>query len=148
MFEAVTGAAADDPKVLVVRVAIDQEVAVPRVLVLTHPAFDDWRVGHQGNSPAEEWLTAVVFVRATALPSMNPATGLMAQSAMYQTSADQLFALRAPPGELPAHEKLVRTTPGKSSRAAGRSCSRCATESARPGAGLTSSARVHYPSQP
>jgi hypothetical protein len=63
----------------------------------------------QGKAPAEEWLTAVVFVRATAMPSMNPGTGQMGQSAMYQTTADQLFALRAPPGELPAHEKLFRT---------------------------------------
>ena len=63
----------------------------------------------QGKEPAEEWLTAVVITRATAMPSMNTATGQMAQSAMYQTSADQLFALRAPPGELPAHEKLFRT---------------------------------------
>jgi hypothetical protein len=63
----------------------------------------------QGKAPAEEWLTAVVFVRATAMPSMNPGTGQMGQSAMYQSTADQLFALRAPPGELPAHEKLFRT---------------------------------------
>ena len=63
----------------------------------------------QGKSPAEEWLTAVVSVRATAMPSMNPGTGQMGQSAMYQSTADQLYALRAPPGELPAHEKLFRT---------------------------------------
>jgi hypothetical protein len=62
-----------------------------------------------GKLPAEEWLTAVVYTRATAMPSMNPATGQMVHSAMYQSSADQLFALRAPPGELPAHEKLFRT---------------------------------------
>jgi hypothetical protein len=63
----------------------------------------------QGKPPSEEWLTAIVFVRATAMPSMNPGTGQMAQSAMYQSTADQLFALRAPAGELPAHEKLFRT---------------------------------------
>ena len=62
----------------------------------------------QGKNPAEEWLTAIVYIRATAMPSMNPATGQMVQSAMYQTSADQLFALRAPAGELAAHEKLFR----------------------------------------
>jgi hypothetical protein len=56
--------------------------------------------------PAEEWITAIVYVRATAMPSMNPATGQMVQSAMYQSSAESLFGLRAPPGELPTHEKL------------------------------------------
>ncbi|HZX43631.1 MAG TPA: hypothetical protein VFE93_17465, partial [Myxococcaceae bacterium] len=59
-----------------------------------------------GKGPAEEWITAVVYVRTTAMPSMNPATGQMAQSAMYQSSAESLFGLRAPPGELPTHEKL------------------------------------------
>lgn len=63
----------------------------------------------QGKPPAEEWLTAVVFVRSTAMPSMNSGTGQMAQSAMYQSTADQLFALRAPAGELSGHEKLFRT---------------------------------------
>jgi len=57
---------------------------------------------------AEEWLTAVVYVRATAVPSMNRATGQMVQSAMYQSSADSLYGLRAPPGELPANEKMFR----------------------------------------
>ncbi|HZJ53534.1 MAG TPA: hypothetical protein VFD38_05295 [Myxococcaceae bacterium] len=60
-------------------------------------------------APAEEWLTAVVMTRATAMPSMNPGTGQMVQSAMYQSSADQLFALHTPPGELATHEKLFRT---------------------------------------
>ena len=62
-----------------------------------------------GKGPAEEWLTAVVFTRANAMPSMNPGTGQMAQSALYQSSAEYLFGLRAPPGELPSHEKLFRT---------------------------------------
>jgi hypothetical protein len=61
-----------------------------------------------GKAPGEEWLTAVVFTRATAMPSMNP-SGQMGQSAIYQCAAEQLFAMRAPPGELPAHEKLFRT---------------------------------------
>ena len=62
-----------------------------------------------GKAPAEEWITAVVFTRTTAMPSMNPATGQMVQTAMHQSSADQLFGLRAPAGELPSHEKLFRT---------------------------------------
>jgi hypothetical protein len=62
----------------------------------------------QGKGPAEEWLTAVVFTRATAMPSMSP-TGQRGQSAIYQCTAEQLFAMRAPPGELPAHQKLFRT---------------------------------------
>ena len=62
-----------------------------------------------GKVPGEEWLTAVVFTRATAMPSMNPSTGQMRQSAMYQSTADQLFAMRSPPGELSAHQKLFDT---------------------------------------
>jgi hypothetical protein len=62
-----------------------------------------------GNQPAEEWLTAVVFTRATAMPSINRATGQMGQTATYQCTADSLFALRAPPGEFPANQKLFRT---------------------------------------
>ena len=62
-----------------------------------------------GKTPFEEWITAVVITRTTAMPSMNPGTGQMVQTAMYQSTADQLFGLRAPPGELPAHEKLFRT---------------------------------------
>ncbi len=56
----------------------------------------------------EEWITAMINVRSTPMPSMNPATGQMGQPAMHQSTADQLFALRAPPGELPAKEKLFR----------------------------------------
>lgn len=62
-----------------------------------------------GKAPGEEWLTAVVFTRATALPSMNPGSGQTGQSAVYQCAAEQLFAMRAPPGELPGHQKLFRT---------------------------------------
>jgi hypothetical protein len=62
-----------------------------------------------GKVAAEEWLTAVVVTRATSAPSMNAGTGQMGQSSMYQSSADQLYALRAPPGELTAHEKMFRT---------------------------------------
>jgi len=57
---------------------------------------------------AEEWITAVVWVRTTAMPSMNPRTGQMGQAATYQSSTDSLYGLRAPPGELPANEKLFR----------------------------------------
>jgi len=62
-----------------------------------------------GKQPGEEWLTAVVFTRATAMPSINRATGQMGQAAMYQCTADSLFGMRAPPGELPANQKLFRT---------------------------------------
>jgi len=61
-----------------------------------------------GRAPAEEWITAVVITRTTAMPSMNPATGQMVQTATHQSSAESLYGLRAPPGELPAHEKLFR----------------------------------------
>jgi hypothetical protein len=62
-----------------------------------------------GKQSGEEWLTAVVFTRATATPSMNPATGQMGQSVMYQCSAESLFGMRGPAGELPANQKLFRT---------------------------------------
>jgi len=62
-----------------------------------------------GKQPGEEWLTAVVFTRATVMPSINRATGQMGQSAMYQCSAEYLFGMRAPPGERPANQKLFRT---------------------------------------
>ena len=61
-----------------------------------------------GRTSAEEWITAVVITRTTAMPSMNPATGQMVQTATHQSSAESLYGLRAPPGELPAHEKLFR----------------------------------------
>lgn len=61
-----------------------------------------------GKQPGEEWLTAVVFTRATAMPSINR-SGQMGQAALYQCTADSLFGMRAPPGELPANEKLYRT---------------------------------------
>jgi len=61
-----------------------------------------------GRASAEEWITAVVITRTTAMPSMNPATGQMVQTATHQSSAESLYGLRAPPGELPAHEKLFR----------------------------------------
>ena len=62
-----------------------------------------------GKAPAEEWITAVVITHATAMPTLTPGSGQMRQSAMYQSSAESIYALRAPPGELPAHEKLFRT---------------------------------------
>ena len=62
-----------------------------------------------GKAPAEEWITAVVITHATAMPTLTPGSGQMRQSATYQSSADSIYALRAPPGELPAHEKLFRT---------------------------------------
>jgi len=62
-----------------------------------------------GKAPAEEWITAVVITHATAMPTLTPGSGQMRQSAMHQSSAESIYALRAPPGELPAHEKLFRT---------------------------------------
>jgi len=58
---------------------------------------------------AEEWITAVVITRAMAMPTLRPGTGQLAQSATYQSNAESIYALRAPPGELPANEKLFRT---------------------------------------
>jgi len=62
-----------------------------------------------GKTPSEEWITAVVFSRTTSMPTMSPGSGQMAQSRVYQSSAESIYGLRAPSGELPANEKLFRT---------------------------------------
>jgi len=61
-----------------------------------------------GGQPAEEWITAVVYTRATPAPSMNAMTGQMGQTWTYQCSAENLFGLRAPAGSLNANEKLYQ----------------------------------------
>lgn len=61
-----------------------------------------------GGQPTEEWITAVVYTRATPAPSMNPMTGQMGQTWTYQCAAQYLFGLRAPAGALNANEKLYR----------------------------------------
>jgi len=52
---------------------------------------------------SEEWMTAVIFTRATSLPSMA------GQTSMYQCAARYLFSLRAPEGGLDANDTLYRT---------------------------------------
>ena len=59
-----------------------------------------------GGHPSEEWLTAVVFTQATALPSTTPMVG---QSSTYQCAARYLFGLRAPEGGLDANDTLYKT---------------------------------------
>jgi hypothetical protein len=58
--------------------------------------------------PVEEWVTAVIVVRATTGPSYNVAMGRMGQATYYNCSASQLFALRAPQGQLDASLKFFR----------------------------------------
>src|SRR5262245_17971545 len=56
MLEAMTGSTANDPDVVVLRMAIDQEVTGLGVLVRTHAGLDDGRAG-QRRHPARQPLT-------------------------------------------------------------------------------------------
>src|SRR5689334_10251377 len=49
MFEPMTGAAAHQPHVLVVWMAINQKVSIPSVFILTHTRFQDRRILKPGN---------------------------------------------------------------------------------------------------
>src|SRR5262245_60301868 len=53
MLEPVTGSASRNPHVVVIRMAIDQEIAARRVLVLTHPALDEGSVDESWQAPGE-----------------------------------------------------------------------------------------------
>jgi hypothetical protein len=69
--------------------------------------MDDARlkISYERNGVAfDEWLTAVVTVRATPVPVYN--RGQMGQSVSYQEQAQRLFALRAPAGQLEAQQRL------------------------------------------
>jgi hypothetical protein len=50
MLEAVTWPAADNPDILVIRMAIDEKIAGGRVLVLAHTTFDDGGIGQGARS--------------------------------------------------------------------------------------------------
>jgi len=57
-------------------------------------------------SPVEEWLTAVLTLRETPMPVFEG--GRSRQSISSQVNARQLFALRAPAGQLEATRKLFQ----------------------------------------
>jgi hypothetical protein len=62
----------------------------------------------QGAEPVEEWFTAMTFAISMPGPSFNIRTGRAGQALYYTNSADHLFALRAPQGQLDVQEKLFQ----------------------------------------
>lgn len=62
----------------------------------------------QGTEAVEEWFTAMTFTIGMAGPSFNVRTGRGGQVQYYTNSADHLFALRAPQGQLDAQDKLFQ----------------------------------------
>jgi len=62
--------------------------------------------------PEEEWLTGVVFARATPAPTFNPVSGQMGQALSYVCGAEFLFGASAPQGRLAGNEKLFRAIIG------------------------------------
>src|SRR5688572_15905083 len=83
MFEAVARSAAGNPYVVVAGMPIDEEVAARRVLVLTHPALDDRRVGEpwQPTSEPGAGLTNAFGVH-------NPIAGVGVEARAVRIDAD------------------------------------------------------------
>ncbi len=65
-----------------------------------------------GGRPVEEWLTAMTTSIGIAGPSFNMRTGRMGQALYYSSTADHLFGMRAPQGQLDAQEKFFRLVMG------------------------------------
>ncbi|HVP68438.1 MAG TPA: hypothetical protein VMT17_14380 [Anaeromyxobacteraceae bacterium] len=65
------------------------------------------KVAYQAKGASvEEWLSAVVTVRAQPMPTFSG--GRMGHTTSYSEQARFLFGMRAPAGQLAAHEKLFR----------------------------------------
>jgi hypothetical protein len=62
----------------------------------------------QGELAVEEWFTAMTFAISMPGPSFNVRTGRSGQVLYYTNSADHIFALRAPQGQLDAQDKLFQ----------------------------------------
>jgi hypothetical protein len=62
----------------------------------------------QGSEAVEEWFTAMTFTIGMAGPSFNVRTGRGGQVLYYTNSADHLFGLRAPQGQLDAQDRLFQ----------------------------------------
>lgn len=62
--------------------------------------------------PVEEWVTAMTLSMGMAGPSYNIRTGRMGQATFYSNTADHVFAMRAPQGELDGREKFFRLIMG------------------------------------
>ena len=61
-----------------------------------------------GGQPVEEWFTAMTSSISMAGPSFNMRTGRMGQAVYYSSTADHVFGMRAPQGQLDAQEKLFQ----------------------------------------
>ena len=71
------------------------------------------RIGYAlGGQPVEEWFTAMTTSVGMAGPSLNMRMGRMGQSLYYSSSADHVFGMRAPQGQLDAQEKLFQLLMG------------------------------------
>jgi hypothetical protein len=62
--------------------------------------------------PVEEWFTAMTSSTGMAGPSFNVRTGRAGQSLYYSNTADHVFGLRAPQGQLDAQEKFFQLVLG------------------------------------
>ena len=56
--------------------------------------------------PVEEWLTAVTFASGTPAPSFDIASGRMGQTVSYTCGGYNVYAMRAPRGQLDAKAKF------------------------------------------
>jgi hypothetical protein len=64
------------------------------------------------DTQGEEWFTAMTTSIAMAGPSFNIRTGRMGQAQYYSSTADHVFAVRAPEGQLDAQEKFFQMVLG------------------------------------
>ncbi len=63
-------------------------------------------------APVEEWFTAMTSSAGMAGPSFNVRMGRMGQALYYTNSADHVFAMRAPQGQLDSQEKFFQLLMG------------------------------------
>jgi hypothetical protein len=66
----------------------------------------------QDGQPVEEWLTAMTSSLAMPGPSFDMRSGRMGQALFYSNSANHVFAVRAPQGQLDAQEKFFQLIMG------------------------------------
>jgi len=65
-----------------------------------------------GGAPVEEWFTAMTSSAAMPGPSFNIRTGQAGQVLYYTNSADHVFSMRAPQGQLDGQEKFFQLIMG------------------------------------
>jgi len=61
-----------------------------------------------GGQAVEEWITAMTTTIGVAGPAYNVRTGRAGKTTYYSSSADHVFAVRAPAGQLDAQERFFR----------------------------------------